>query len=97
MFADKYQLKNHTRSKSVSISNGTIKIRIKFSETGNPMIISTEKKFTGWYREGFILSLLVLNVLGGFIYWLIFKASDEDVKVFSDELISELKKTPLSS
>lgn len=97
LFIDKYQLKNHNRSKSVSISNGTIKIRIKLSETGDPIIISTEKKFTGWYRVGFILSLLVLNVLGGFIYWMIFKASDEDVKVFGDEVIIELKKIPTST
>lgn len=94
LFSHKYKLKNNKRSNSVSISNGRIKIRIKLTQTLDPMVVTTEKKFTGMYLIGWIVSFLILNLVGAIIYWLALKPSDDDVIVFCDEVISELKNNP---
>ena len=96
LFSHKYKLKNHIRSNSVSISNGKIKIRIKLTETLDSIVISSEKKFTGWYLLGWLISFVILNLLGAIIYWLVLKPSDDDVMDFCDEVISELKNNPNS-
>ncbi|MFL2569763.1 MAG: hypothetical protein ACJ0QH_03540 [Flavobacteriales bacterium] len=91
LFSHKYKLKNHISSNSVTISNGKIKIRIKLTKSLDPIVISSEKKFTGWYLIGWLISFVILNVIGAIIYWLVLKPSDDDVIIFCDEVISELK------
>lgn len=81
----KYKVSKKFFGDGIVIKNGVFSINVFKNKEGQISLIP-KRQFTGWYMFGFLISFMILSILGAGIYYLIFKGSDQEMAEFHREI-----------